>query len=87
MKKAFLLSMDAIVAVGLLFIIATFVTTLSLTYYSPELEYQRLYYSGKDLMNVFETAKFSAVADMMPLNYAADCNITSNDMNLSLIHI
>jgi hypothetical protein len=87
MKRAFLLTMDAIVAVGLLFLLAAFVSSLAISYSSPELEYQRLYYGGKDLMNVFETAKFSAVADIMPENFTANCNITSDDMNKTILDV
>ena len=87
MKKAFLLSMDAIIAVGLLFLLAAFLASLSGSFSSPELEYQRLYYTGKDAMNILETAKFSAVSDLMPVNFTADCNITEADMNKTILDV
>ncbi len=85
MKRAFLLSMDAIIAVGILFIIASFVTTLTITHTSPELEYQRLYYTGKDAMNVLERANLSAIIDMMPENFTTDCNISDADLEKSIL--
>jgi hypothetical protein len=85
MGRAFLLSMDAIVAIGLLFLLASFIIALSTTHYSPELEYQRFYYSGKDVMNVLERAKVSAVMDVMPGNFRQDCNISDDDMEKSIL--
>ncbi len=85
MGRAFLLSMDAIIAVGILFLLASFITALSTTRYSPELQYQRLYYTGKDAMNVLERAKLSAVMDLMPENFTADCNITDSDMEKTIL--
>ncbi|UCD02884.1 MAG: hypothetical protein JSV63_03835, partial [Candidatus Aenigmatarchaeota archaeon] len=85
MKKAFLLSMDAIIAVGILFVMAAFIATLSITYSSPELEYQRLYYTGKDVMNVLQTAQLSAVIELMPANFSQDCNLTQPDLNKSIL--
>jgi len=85
MRRAFLLSMDAIVAVGILFIMASFITTLTMTHSSPELEYQRLYYTGKDVMNVLERAKVSAVIDIMPENFTEDCNISDTDRDKTIL--
>lgn len=85
MRRAFLLSMDAIVAVGILFIMTSFITTLTMTHSSPELEYQRLYYTGKDIMNVLERAKVSAVIDIMPENFTEDCNISDADMDKTIL--
>ncbi len=85
MRRAFLLSMDAIVAIGLIFLLASFVIALSATHSSPELEYQRFYYSGKDVMTVLEKARVSSVMDLMPENFTEDCNISDDDMEKSIL--
>lgn len=87
MRRAFLLSIDAIIAVGILFVLSAFLTSLSLSYSSPELEYQRLYYSGKDVMNVIETVNLSAAIELMPVNFSSDCNITSSDMDKTILDV
>ncbi len=79
--------MDAIIAVGLLFIMASLLAVMSTSYSSPELDYQKLYYTGKDAMNVIERGHFSAVADLMPVNFTEDCNITEADMNKSILDV
>lgn len=87
MRKAFLLSMDAVVAVGILFILAAFIAGLSAKHASPEIEYQRLYYAGKDAMNVMERVPFSAVSGMLYANFTQDCNVTDADMNRTVIDV
>jgi len=87
MRKAFILSLDALAAVGLLFILTGFLASLSVSYSSPELRYQRLYYAGKDVMNVMERVKLSAVTDFMPANYTSECNITSYDMDKTVLDV
>ncbi len=85
MRRAFLLSMDAIVAVGILFVMASFITALTMTHSSPALEYQRLYYTGKDAMNVLERTSVSAMIDIMPENFTTDCNISDADMDKTIL--
>jgi len=87
MKRAFLLSLDAMVAVGLLLMLTAFLSSISMSYSSPELEYQRFYYVGKDVMNVLERAKLPAVLDFLPENYTQDCNITDADMEKTILDV
>jgi hypothetical protein len=87
MKRAFLLSLDALVAVSLLLMLTAFLSSISLSYSSPELEYQRFYYAGKDVMNDLEIAKLSAVMEFMTNNFTGDCNITEEDMEKTILDV
>jgi len=63
MKRAFVFSLDAVIVLGLVLMLTFFLVALSFTHSSAELRYQRLYYTGKDLLNVIESAKLSSVED------------------------
>jgi hypothetical protein len=84
MKNAFLLSMDALIAISVVILAAMFLTDLSFTYSSPELKYQRLYYAGKDILNVLESTEVSAVSDVVNLS---DYNLQEADMNRSVLDV
>ncbi len=87
MKRAFVFSLDALAAVGLLFVLTAFLSSLSISYSTPELRYQALYYTGKDAMNVLETAKLSSVIDLLSENYTDNCNITGDDMDKTILDV
>jgi hypothetical protein len=61
--KGFVFSLDAIIVLGLVLMLTFFLAALSFTYSSHELRYQRLYYTGKDLLNVIEQAKLSSIQE------------------------
>ncbi len=84
MKKAFLLSLDAIAAITLLFVISLFLAGLSFTYASPELRYQRYYYAGKDLANILEETRIKAVSDIVNLG---DYGLGEDDMNRTILDV
>ncbi|MBN2331102.1 MAG: hypothetical protein JXC85_04755, partial [Candidatus Aenigmarchaeota archaeon] len=83
--RAFLLSMDAFVAVGLLLLLTAFMSGISVSYSSPEIEYQRFYYVGRDVISTLEKAKLTAVIEFMPENFTADCNMSDADMDKSIL--
>ncbi len=87
MKRAFLLSVDAMIAVSLLLLLTAFLSSVSLSYSSPELEYQRFYYAGKDVINSLEKAELNGVLEFMPVNYTQDCNITETDMEKTILDV
>jgi len=68
MKTGFLLSLDAIAAITLLLTVSLFLAGMSFTYSSPELRYQRYYYSGKDMATVLEETKMGALSDVVNLS-------------------
>ncbi|MCD6496595.1 MAG: VWA domain-containing protein [Candidatus Aenigmarchaeota archaeon] len=85
MRRGFIFSTDAMISVGLLFIMASFVTSIAITYSSPGIEYNKMYYRGKDVMNLLQNTKLSGVADMLPENFTQDCNISTADLEKSIL--
>ena len=84
--KAILLSIDALVAIGLLLFVSVMIAGVSLTYHSPEAEYQRLYYSGRDSLNVLSDVKMSGLSEFQVVqDYAAGGILTQDDMNKTFI--
>ncbi|MFH1294614.1 MAG: hypothetical protein ABIH90_01565, partial [Candidatus Aenigmatarchaeota archaeon] len=59
--KGFLLSMDAMVAVGILLMLVAFLSVMSIASQSPETQYQRDYYKGKDILNLMKNTKMNDV--------------------------
>jgi hypothetical protein len=84
MKRGFLLSLDAILAITLLLTISLFLAGMSFNYSTTEIRYQRYYYVGKDLANVIEESKISAVSDVVNLS-AYD--LDQEDMNRSILDV
>lgn len=88
MKKGFLLSIDAMIAISVLLLLATFLAGISFTYSYPELKYQRLYLAGKDLMMVMEKIK---IQDLQELQTVQECLnksiLEQDDMNKTLLEI
>ncbi len=87
-RKGFLLSLDAIIATGLILSLALFIGGLSMTYQSPELRYQRLYYAGKDLMLLLENARIDQLQEFEAVQYYQDIGILSDaDQDKTLLDI
>ena len=87
MMKAFILSLDALAAIGLLFVLIGYLASISLSFSSPELRYQRLYYAGKDVINILEKAKYRSVSGYMPAGFGSDCNISGGDLDKTLLDV
>lgn len=87
-RRGFLLSLDAIIAVGLILTLVMFLSGLSLTYYSPELRYQRLYQMGKDALMLLENARIVQLQDFEVVQYYQDIGILNqDDLEKSLLEI
>jgi len=86
--RAFLLSLDAMVAVSLMLLIALFLSGLSFAYSSPEISYQRLYYSGKDILYVMDTVTVENMQDFDSIQYYQSTGvITEQDSNKTLLDV
>ena len=62
-RTGFILSLDALIAIGLLLTLSFFLLNLSSVFPSAELKYHRFYYVGKDMLNVMEQMKMSALVE------------------------
>lgn len=86
--KGFLLSMDAMVAVGVLLMLAAFLSVVAISSHSPEAAYRRGYIAGKDVLNLLKNTRMDdiwdrpLVRDYISLGYVAedDRNLTVLDM-------
>ncbi|MCX6814419.1 MAG: VWA domain-containing protein, partial [Candidatus Aenigmarchaeota archaeon] len=88
MKRAFVFSLDAIIVLGFVLTLTFFLSALSFTYSSPELRYQRLYYTGKDLLNVIGQAKLSSVQDNPVVqDYFSKGILIQDDMNKTILDV
>jgi hypothetical protein len=86
--RSFLLSLDTIVAISLLLLLTVFLSGLSFTYSSPELAYQRLYYAGKDLLNLMEQTRIESIQEFETVQYyLAEGILTDDDMNKTILDI
>ncbi len=88
MKNGFLLSLDALIAITLLLVISIFLVGLSYTYSSPDLRYQRYYYAGKDVVNLFERTRLDSVS-FLPIvqNYLSQGILDQEDMNRTILDV
>ena len=87
-RKGFLLSLDAIIAIGLILTLVLFIGGLSMTYHSPELRYQRLYYMGKDTLMLLENAQIGQLQDFSSIQYYQDIGILGDsDQDKTLLDI
>ncbi len=86
--RGFLLSMDAVFAVSILILVGFFLVSLLHTYSSPDLRYQRYYYTGKDLVYVFEQTPMSSV-QFLPViqNYIATGVLEQDDMGRTILDV
>ncbi|MFH1978467.1 MAG: VWA domain-containing protein [Candidatus Aenigmatarchaeota archaeon] len=88
MRRGFLLSLDAMVAASLLVLVALFLTGLSFTYSSPELGYQRLYYTGKDVINVMGQVEIGDLQDFSSIQYYLSTgDLVEDDLDKTLLDI
>jgi hypothetical protein len=88
MKRGFILSLDAVVAVTLLLLLTVFIVGLSLSFYRPGIEYERLYYAGKDLLSVMEEAKIEDLREFPTIEYyISEGVIISDDMDKTLLEL
>jgi hypothetical protein len=86
--KGFLLSLDALFAISLLAMVSLFLIGFSYTHTSPDLKYQRFYYAGKDLANVFEEMKLEAVEFLPVVQSYLDSGILKpQDLNRTILDI
>jgi hypothetical protein len=86
--KGFVFSLDAIIVLGLVLMLTLFLAALSFTFSSPELRYQHLYYTGKDLMNVIEQAKLGSVQDNPVVqDYLSKGILIQDDLNKTLLDV
>ncbi len=87
-RKGFLLTLDAIIAITLLLSLALFIGAISITYYSPDLKYERLYYMGKDLLLLVENADMDQLSDFPVIDYYISQGvITTDQMENSLLEV
>lgn len=84
--KGFLLSMDAMVAVGVILMLVAFLSAVAVTSYTPELSYQRGYYTGKDILNLMKNIRMEDVWDL-PLvqQYVAEGYMGEENLNHTLL--
>jgi hypothetical protein len=84
--RGFLLSMDAMVAVGVMLMLVAFLSAVTLGSYSPELRYQRSYYAGKDILNLMKNLRMEDVWDY-PLvqQYVSEGRITDENLNHTIL--
>ncbi|MBN2042198.1 MAG: VWA domain-containing protein [Candidatus Aenigmarchaeota archaeon] len=87
-SRGFLLSMDAVFAVSILVLVGFFMVSLLHTYSSPDLRYQRYYYTGKDMVYIFEQTPMSSV-EFLPViqNYLATGVLEEGDMGRSILDV
>jgi len=86
--RAFLLSTDAIIAVGLLFLLGIMIASISLTPRFPYLSYQRLYANARDTINIIEYARMSSIRDMPVVQQYLSLGILSEeDMNKTILDV
>ncbi len=82
--RGFLLSLDALVAVTLIVAVSAMLTGMSFTYSSPELAYQRYYFAGKDIVNIFEEGRVGMLDGIINLS---QYNLTNEDANRSILDV
>ena len=86
--KGFVLSLDAMVAITILILVTIFSISLTATYKSPDIEYERLYYAGKDILNIFETVKVKDLTEFETIrNLIEEGSIKQDDMNKTLMDV
>jgi hypothetical protein len=82
----FLLSLDALLAVGFLFSLIVFLSSLNFVYSAPEIEYQKIYYSGKDVLNIMETLNMEDIRDnLIVQSYLSQGILNENDMEKTVL--
>jgi len=85
-KKGFLLSLDAVVAAGLLLLMAGFLMSIRYTQTYPEMKYQRMYYVGRDVINTLGKTNISAFSDYCNISSLVDFPV-SDIMNRTVLDV
>ncbi len=86
--KGFVLSLDAMVAAALLLTLTVFIAGLSLSFYSPGLEYERLYYTSKDVITVSSEVEINEMREFPSISYYISQGvITQDDMDKTLMEV
>lgn len=86
--RGFLLSLDALVASGLLMLLAVFIAGFSLGVSSDELQVKKVYYVGKDIHNVLFEATIADVREFpIVQDYFNEGILTEEEVNLTLIEL
>jgi hypothetical protein len=86
--RGFVLSLDAIFAISILLTLTVFLSGLSFTYSTPELQYERLYYKAKDIVNIMREVKISNIRDIPVVeDYVNNNIIEEEDFNKTLLEM
>jgi len=86
--RGFLLSLDAIFAISILVLVSILLGGMMQTYSSPEIIYQRYYYSGKDLVHVMEVAPLSSIEHLPVVqSYVLAGILSEDDMNRTILDV
>ncbi len=86
--RGFLLSLDALVAIGFLFVLVLFLSGISFTYSVSEFEYQRLYYSGKDMLNIMKTMSVDDIENRSIVEHLlSKCLLNQTDIDKTVLDI
>lgn len=86
--RGFILSLDAIFAISILIVVSLLLSGFMQTYSTSDLIYQRYYYSGKDVVYVFEQTPLSSV-DHIPViqDYMASGVLEEGDMDRTILDV
>ncbi len=86
--RGFLLSMDALVAILILFLVAFSLLGLTFTYSLPQLKYQRMYYVGKDILNVMGKVTVSDIRNYdIVQDFFDNGFLNQNDLNKTVMDV
>jgi hypothetical protein len=86
MRKGFLLSLDALIAISVLLFLAIFMVGIGFTYSYPELRYQRMYLAGKDMLTVMEKVTMQDLQDLQTVQECMDNGVLGpGDMDKTLM--
>ncbi|NOX71357.1 MAG: hypothetical protein GXO64_01530 [Candidatus Micrarchaeota archaeon] len=84
-KRGFILSLDAVLAAGIIALVIVFMSSLSISHINPEMSYKRLYSTAKDTVVVMENAKMASIYDMLDTDFIEECEIGSDDLNRTIL--
>ncbi|MEM7815501.1 MAG: VWA domain-containing protein, partial [Candidatus Aenigmatarchaeota archaeon] len=88
MKRAFVFSLDAVMVLGLVLTLTLFIAALSFSYSNPELRYQRMYYAGKDMLNVISEVRINSLLDNPVVkDYISSGILVEDDLNKTLLDV
>ncbi len=86
--RGFILSLDAIFAISILIMVSLLLSGFMQTYSASDLIYQRYYYSGKDIVYVFEQTPLSSVGHLPVVqDYLASGVLEQVDMDRTILDV